>query len=89
MIEEGTVQAIEPERRLALTWEWMGQGWQAPTRVEFCLEPDTTGAAMVLRHSGFESLAPETRLSARKNYAAAWRDVMQDLQRLVAPGPTS
>lgn len=88
VIEEGTVQEVEPERRLALTWEWTGQGWQAPTRVEFRLEPDTTGAALVIRHSGFEALAAEQRLAARTNYAAAWRDVMQDLQRLVAPGPT-
>lgn len=89
VVEEGRVEAIEPERLVSLSWEWIGQGWEAPTKVELRLEPDATGAALVIRHSGFEALGPETRLPARRNYAAAWRDVMQDLKRLVAPRPTS
>jgi uncharacterized protein YndB with AHSA1/START domain len=88
IVEEGRVEAMEPERLVALSWEWMGQGWQAPTRVELRLEPDPSGTALVIRHSGFEGLAPEQRLAARLNYTAGWRDVMQDLKRLVAPGPT-
>jgi hypothetical protein len=56
--------------------------------VELRLEPDPTGTALVIHHSGFEALEPEQRLAARVNYAAAWRDVMDDLKRLVAPGPT-
>lgn len=88
IVEEGRVEALEPERLIALSWEWMGQGWQAPTRVELRLEPDPTGTALVIHHSGFEALEPEQRLAARVNYAAAWRDVMDDLKRLVAPGPT-
>jgi uncharacterized protein YndB with AHSA1/START domain len=87
VIEEGQVVAIEPERRVALDWEWTGQGWDALTRVELRLEPDAAGAALVLSHSGFEALAPEKRLAARRNYAAAWRDVLFDLRRLVAPRP--
>jgi uncharacterized protein YndB with AHSA1/START domain len=87
IVEEGRVEAIEPERLVALSWEWTGQNWEAPTRVELHLEPDSSGAALLVRHSGFEALGPETRLAARRNYAAAWRDVVQDLKRLVAPGP--
>ena len=79
---------IEPERLVALSWEWMGQGWQATTRVELRLEPGASGAALVIRHAGFEALEPDQRLAARVNYAAAWRDVMHDLKRLVAPGPS-
>jgi uncharacterized protein YndB with AHSA1/START domain len=89
VIEEGRVVAIEPERLVALDWEWMGQEWGAPTRVELRLEPDSTGTALVLSHSGFEALSPEKRLDARRNYAVAWRDVLFDLRRLVAPGPAS
>lgn len=88
IVEEGRVEAVDPERLVALSWEWMGQGWQAPTRVELRLEPDPSGTALVIRHMGFEGLAPEQRLAARLNYTAGWRDVMQDLKRLVAPGPT-
>jgi uncharacterized protein YndB with AHSA1/START domain len=89
IVEEGRVEAVEPERLVALSWEWLGQGWQAATRVELRLEPDPTGSALVIGHSGFDALEPSVRLAARRNYAAAWRDVMHDLKRLVAPGPTS
>lgn len=89
VIEEGIIEAIEPERRIALTWEWLGKGWEAPTRLELFLEPDATGTALLVHHSGFEALGPETRLPARRNYAAAWRDVLQDLRRLLATAPTS
>jgi uncharacterized protein YndB with AHSA1/START domain len=87
IIEEGRVAAMEPERLLALDWEWMGQGWETPTRVELRLEPDPSGVALVLAHSGFDRLSPETRLHARRNYAPAWRDVLQDLRDLLAPAP--
>jgi len=89
VIEEGRIAAIEPEQLVALDWEWMGQGWDAPTRVEMRLMPDDSGTALLLTHRGFDALAPETRLEARRNYVAAWRDVLHDLRRLVAPGPTS
>jgi uncharacterized protein YndB with AHSA1/START domain len=89
VIEEGRIAAIEPEQLVALDWEWMGQGWDAPTRVEMRLTPHDSGAALLLTHRGFDALEPETRLEARRNYAAAWRDVLHDLRRLVAPGPAS
>jgi len=87
VVEEGRVATIEPERLITLDWEWMGQGWEAPTRVDLRLEPDPTGVALLLRHSGFDGIRQEGRLEARRNYAAAWRDVLQDFKRLVAPGP--
>jgi uncharacterized protein YndB with AHSA1/START domain len=85
VIEEGRIAALEQERLVALDWEWMGQGWDAPTRVELHLATHDSGAALVLAHLGFDALEPETRLEARRNYASAWRDVLQDLKRLVAP----
>ena len=87
VIEEGHVESIEPGRLVALSWEWTGQGWDDVTRLELHLEQDEGGAALLLRHSGFERLAPEVRLAARRNYAAAWSEVLRDLRRLVAPGP--
>jgi len=88
VVEEGEVLAVDPERFVTLSWNWVGQGWPVPTRVELRLEPDPTGTALVIAHSGFDALPAEQRLAARVNYAAAWRDVMHDLKRLVAPGPT-
>jgi uncharacterized protein YndB with AHSA1/START domain len=87
VIEEGHVEAIETGRLVALAWEWTGQGWDDATRLELFLEPDAGGVALLLRHSGFERLAPDVRLAARRNYAAAWLEVLRDLRRLVALGP--
>jgi uncharacterized protein YndB with AHSA1/START domain len=85
IVEEGKIEEITPETRLALTWEWLGEGWGAPTRVEFSIETDPQGASVLIVHSGFERVAPERRLDARKNYVAAWPEVLGDLKRLVSP----
>jgi hypothetical protein len=53
--------------------------------VEFLIEPEAPGSALSVIHSGFENVAADRRLAARKNYAVAWPDVLADLRRLVAP----
>jgi uncharacterized protein YndB with AHSA1/START domain len=47
VVEEGRIEAIEPERLVALSWAWTGQGWEAPTRVELRLEPAASGSALL------------------------------------------
>ena len=83
--EEGRIEELVPESRIALSWEWIGEEWGGSTRVEFSLEPDDTGASVLIIHSGFDRIATERRIVARRNYAAAWPDVLVDLKRLVAP----
>ena len=85
VVEEGRIEEITPESRVALSWEWAGEGWGASTRVEFRIEPEASGSSLSVIHSGFESVAADRRLAARRNYAAAWPDVLADLRRLVAP----
>jgi uncharacterized protein YndB with AHSA1/START domain len=85
IVEEGRIEEIVPSSRVALSWEWVGEGWGAPTRVEFTIEPESSGSALLVCHSGFERIDPARRLVARRNYAAAWPEVMGDLRRLVAP----
>lgn len=85
VVEEGRVTAVEPERRIALAWEWTGEGWNAPTQVEFSLEAESNGVALLITHSGFEAIAEDRRVAARRNYAAAWAEVLADLRRLLAP----
>lgn len=85
IVEEGTVEEIVPDSRVALSWEWAGESWGAPTRVEFQVDPDPAGASLLIFHSGFDRLVPDRRLAARRNYAAAWPEVLSDLKRLVAP----
>ncbi|MGE5174921.1 MAG: SRPBCC family protein [Hyphomicrobiales bacterium] len=89
VVEEGRIAAMEPEHRIALSWEWVGEAWEAPTLVEFLLEPEGQGCAIVIRHSGFEPLSEEHRVLARRNYASAWPEVLADLKRLVAPVPAA
>lgn len=85
VVEEGRIEEITTESRVVLSWEWAGEGWGAPTRVEFLIEPEASGSSLNVIHSGFENVAADRRLAARKNYAIAWPDVLADLRRLVAP----
>jgi uncharacterized protein YndB with AHSA1/START domain len=85
IVEEGRIEEITPESRVALSWEWIGEGWGAPTRVEFLIEAEAPGSSLSVIHSGFEALAADRQFAARRNYAAAWPDVLSDLRRLVAP----
>lgn len=85
VVEEGRIEEITPESRVVLSWEWAGEGWGASTRVEFLIETEALGTSLSVIHSGFENVAADRRLAARKNYAVAWPDVLADLRRLVAP----
>jgi len=85
VVEEGRIEEIVPSSRVALSWEWVGEGWGAPTRVEFMIEPESSGSAVLVCHSGFERIDEAKRLTARRNYAGAWPDVLAGLKRLVAP----
>jgi uncharacterized protein YndB with AHSA1/START domain len=87
VVEEGTIELLAPESRIVLAWEWAGEAWGARTKVELSLEPDPSGSALLLLHSGFDRLAPEKAAVARREYASAWPEVVADLRRLVAPVP--
>src|SRR5512139_2338593 len=87
VVEEGRIEELVPDARMRLAWEWRGEGWGAPTSVEFTLEPGPAGAALLLVHSGFDLIAPEKAADARRNYASGWAGVVRDLERLLAPSP--
>ena len=85
IVEEGRVEEVAFESRIALSWEWLGENWGGATRVEFSLEPTSPGSSLLVFHSGFDRIAPDQRTAARRNYAAAWPEVLAYLKRLVAP----
>lgn len=89
VIEEGRIEELVPETRLRLSWEWRGEGWGAPTSVEFSLEPRNGGTSLLLVHGGFDQIAPERAAAARQSYASAWAGVLRDLARLLAPAPAA
>ena len=85
VIEQGTIQEIVPESRIKLSWDWIGEGWGAPTDVLFALDSEPGGSSLLIAHSGFDRLDPNRGGEARRNYAMAWPEVLGDLRRLVAP----
>jgi uncharacterized protein YndB with AHSA1/START domain len=85
IIEEGRIEEMAPESRIALAWELAGGEWGASTRLELSLAPGETGTAVIIHHSGFDRIDPARRVAARRDYAAAWIEVASDLKRLVAP----
>lgn len=88
VIEEGRIEELVPDTRMRLAWEWRGEGWGAPTTVEFTMVPGQGGASLLLVHSGFERIAQEKAAEARRDYASGWAGVVRDLERLLAPAPT-
>ena len=87
VVEEGAIESMAPESRVVLALELGGENWGARTKVELSLEPDPSGSALLLLHSGFDKIAPEKASVARREYAASWPKVVADLRRFVAPLP--
>jgi len=83
--EEGVIEQMTDQNRVILGWEWMGESWGGRTKVEMALEPDPSGAALLLLHSGFDKIAPAQAAIARRHYAATWPRLVANLRRLVAP----
>ncbi|HEY7727772.1 MAG TPA: SRPBCC domain-containing protein [Candidatus Eisenbacteria bacterium] len=89
VIEEGRVEELISESRLRLAWEWRGEEWGSATSVEFTLEPRDGGTSLLFVHSGFERIAPERAVAARRTYATGWAGVLHDLARLLSPAPAA
>ena len=85
VIEEGTIEQMQDSNRVVLAWEWPNESWGGRTKVEWTLEPDASGSALLLLHSGFDKIAPAQAGVARRHYAAAWPRLVSNLRRLVAP----
>ena len=83
--EEGVIEQMADQNRVILGWEWVGESWGGRTKVEMTLEPDPSGAALLLLHSGFDKIAPAQAAVARRHYAATWPKLVANLRRLVAP----
>jgi uncharacterized protein YndB with AHSA1/START domain len=84
------VQAMEPERLFSLTWHpyaidpRVDYSAEAPTLVEFRLEPTTTGTLLLLTESGFERLPADRLPEAFRMNDGGWTTQMQNIANHVA-----
>ena len=72
----GRVVAVEPDRRIVLTWGYEGDGQAVPagaSTVEITLEPDPEGTRVRLRHTGLPATEPP------RAHLAGWRHALATL----------
>jgi uncharacterized protein YndB with AHSA1/START domain len=70
-----TVLAIEPGRRLKVTWTDAADPDLVPTTVTWTLEPEGRGTRIFLEHAGFDPDDPIAQLS-RRIMGGGWRSMV-------------
>jgi uncharacterized protein YndB with AHSA1/START domain len=88
-----TIQRIEPERLLSFTWHPYAidpntdYSAEAPTLVEFILEPAADGTRLTVVESGFGALPPDRRDLAFRMNEGGWAIQVQNIAQHVAATP--
>lgn len=89
VIWRAVVQTMEPERLFAFTWHPYGidpdvdYAAEAPTLVEFRLEPRGDGTFLTLTESGFDSIPATRRAEAFRMNDNGWTQQMENIRRHV------
>ena len=84
------VQAMEPQKLFSFTWHPyaidpnVDYSAEAPTLVEFRLEPTASGTLLVLTESGFEHVPADRRAEAFRMNERGWSAQMQNIANHVA-----
>lgn len=87
---EANIEAMEPERRFAMTWhpyaidpdkDYSGED---PTRVEFSLEKAGTGTELRVVESGFERVPEDRREEAYRMNEGGWAEQMRNIGAYLA-----
>ena len=87
---EAVVQSIEPERLFSFTWHpyaidpKVDYSNEAPTLVEFRLEPTASGTLLLLTESGFDKIPADRRLEAFRMNDGGWTEQMKNIEKHVA-----
>ena len=89
LVMEMVIQQIEPERHFSFTWHPYAvdpntdYSSEAPTLVEFRLEPTERGTLLTLTESGFENIPTHRRLQAFRMNNGGWDQQMENIERHV------
>jgi uncharacterized protein YndB with AHSA1/START domain len=84
------IEALEPERRLALRWHpyavdpAVDYAGEPTTLVEFTLQPVDGGTLLRVSESGFDRIPPERRDEAYRMNSGGWSAQMLNIEQHVA-----
>lgn len=90
---EATVKEIRPETLFSFTWHPHGidpeydYSQEAPTLVEFRLDPTSDGTLLTLTESGFSQLPEHRRFTAFRGNENGWSEQMKNITSYVANTP--
>ena len=87
------VRKIEPEKLLSFTWHpyavdpKVDYSQEAPTLVEFRLQPTATGTLLIVSESGFDKIPAGRRAEALRMNEDGWTQQVVNVERHVAQRP--
>jgi uncharacterized protein YndB with AHSA1/START domain len=88
---EATVKQMESPRYFSFTWHPyavdpdVDYSDEAPTLVEFRLEPTGAGTRLTVTESGFDTLPPHRKPDALRMNDGGWEEQMKNIKAHVAP----
>jgi uncharacterized protein YndB with AHSA1/START domain len=87
---QAVIRCMEPQKLFSFTWHpyavdpQVDYSPEAPTLVEFRLEPTATGTLLLLTESGFEKVPAHRRAEAFRMNEGGWSAQMHNIERHVA-----
>ena len=90
VIWEAVVKEMTPESLFSFTWHPyavdpnVDYSKEAPTLVEFRLEPTAQGTLLVVTESGFDNIPAHRQIEALRMNDGGWAEQMRNIERYVA-----
>lgn len=84
------IEKIEPERYMSFKWHPYAvdpntdYSKEAPTLVEFRLEPTPKGTLLTITESGFDNIPAHRRMEALRMNEGGWAEQLKNIERHVA-----
>jgi uncharacterized protein YndB with AHSA1/START domain len=86
---EALIEKIEPETYMSLKWHPYAidpntdYSNEAPTLVEFRLQPTQNGTLLTVTESGFDNIPPHRRMEALRMNEGGWAEQVKNIQQHV------